>query len=176
MALNATKMGIVLVLVTLFCDGAVAQLSCTRVMISLSPCLNYVTGNSSNTPPSSSCCSQLANIVQSQPQCLCSVLNGGGSSLGVTINQTQALSLPSACNVQTPPARHCNGANGPTNSPAADTSSGETPESKPSFQSATESKAVPIGRADGASKGRAMKVALLLHFSFFTLFIASCVF
>ncbi|XP_015891523.3 non-specific lipid transfer protein GPI-anchored 5-like isoform X2 [Ziziphus jujuba] len=164
MALNATKMGIVLVLVTLFCDGAVAQLSCTRVMISLSPCLNYVTGNSSNTPPSSSCCSQLANIVQSQPQCLCSVLNGGGSSLGVTINQTQALSLPSACNVQTPPARHCNGANGPTNSPAADTSS------------ATESKAVPIGRADGASKGRAMKVALLLHFSFFTLFIASCVF
>ncbi|KAI7732037.1 hypothetical protein M8C21_009698, partial [Ambrosia artemisiifolia] len=44
------------------------------------------------------------------PQCLCEVLNGGGSSLGLNINQTQALELPKACNVQTPPTSQCKAA------------------------------------------------------------------
>ncbi|KAL4561119.1 hypothetical protein LXL04_033281 [Taraxacum kok-saghyz] len=88
--------------------GAMAQSSgCTSVLVSLSPCLNYISGNTST--PSSGCCSQLASVVQSQPQCLCQVLNGGGSSLGLSINQTQALELPNACNVQTPPTSRCNG-------------------------------------------------------------------
>ncbi|KAL8214241.1 hypothetical protein R6Q57_003690 [Mikania cordata] len=88
--------------------GSMAQSSgCTSVLISLSPCLNYISGNTST--PSSGCCTQLASVVQSQPQCLCQVLNGGGSSLGLNINQTQALELPNACNVQTPPTSQCNG-------------------------------------------------------------------
>ena len=89
--------------------GAVAQSSssCTNVLINMSPCLDYIQGNSST--PSSSCCSQLANVVRSQPQCLCEVLNGGASSLGVSVNQTQAMALPTACNVKTPPASQCNG-------------------------------------------------------------------
>ncbi|PKI39495.1 hypothetical protein CRG98_040104 [Punica granatum] len=51
--------------------GAVAQSSsdCTNVLISMSPCLNYISGNSST--PSTNCCSQLASVVRSQPQCLC---------------------------------------------------------------------------------------------------------
>ncbi|CAL9125651.1 unnamed protein product [Musa acuminata var. zebrina] len=72
----------------------------------LAPCLNYITGNTST--PSSTCCSQLASVVQSQPACLCSVLNGGASSLGVTNNQTRALALPGACKVQTLPVSDCN--------------------------------------------------------------------
>ncbi|KAL5561708.1 hypothetical protein UlMin_031455 [Ulmus minor] len=137
MAPNALQISIVLFLVTTFFHGTRAQVSCTRVLISLSPCLNYVTGNS--TAPSSSCCSQLANVVGSQPQCLCSVLNGGASSLGVTINQTQAMSLPSACNVKTPPVSQCNSANGPSassplTSPPADTSD-ETPDDQPPISS-----------------------------------------
>ncbi|PKH98233.1 hypothetical protein CRG98_049722, partial [Punica granatum] len=68
------KIGLVAVLVvaaaTLWA-GAAAQssLDCTNVLISMSPCLNYIRGNSST--PSSNCCSQLASIVRSQPQCLC---------------------------------------------------------------------------------------------------------
>lgn len=88
-------------------EVANGQSTCTNVLISLSPCLNYITGNSST--PSSSCCSQLATVVRSQPQCLCQVLNGGASSLGMNINQTQALALPGACNVQTQPVSRCNG-------------------------------------------------------------------
>lgn len=82
--------------------------SCTSVLISLSPCLNYITGNSST--PSSGCCSQLASVVASQPKCLCEAISGdAASSLGISINRTVALGLPSACSVQTPPLSRCNG-------------------------------------------------------------------
>nr|CAD1819779.1 unnamed protein product [Ananas comosus var. bracteatus] len=76
--------------------------SCTAALVSLSPCLNYITGNESE--PSSSCCSQLATVVQAEPQCLCLVLNGSASSIGIAVNQTRALGLPAACKVQTPPS------------------------------------------------------------------------
>ncbi|KAM3755035.1 hypothetical protein ACB098_02G008600 [Castanea mollissima] len=115
MAYTKMEMGLVLVLVTMLWAGAWAQSSCTNVIISMSPCLNYITGNTST--PSSGCCSQLASVVRSQPQCLCQVLNGGSSSLGININRTQALALPGACNVQTPPLSSCNAAS-PSNSPA----------------------------------------------------------
>ena len=114
MAYTKMELGLVLVLVTMLWAGASAQSSCTNVIISMSPCLNYITGNTST--PSSGCCSQLASVVRSQPQCLCQVLNGGSSSLGININQTQALALPGACNVQTPPLSSCNGKNPYSNS------------------------------------------------------------
>ncbi|KAF3457110.1 hypothetical protein FNV43_RR01767 [Rhamnella rubrinervis] len=87
---------------------------CTNVLISMLPCINYVTGSSST--PTSSCCSQLANVVLKWSQCLCLVLSGGGASLGININQTLALALPGACNMQTPPVSRCNAANGPATS------------------------------------------------------------
>ena len=98
-----------MVAIAMLCGGASAQSSCTNALVSLSPCLNYIQGNSST--PSSSCCQQLSSVVRSDPQCLCQVLNGGGSSLGISINQTQALALPSACKVQTPPLSQCKGNN-----------------------------------------------------------------
>lgn len=112
MAMNDMSLGLVLILfVTIIIIGeqneVKAQSGCTSVMLRLSPCLSYVTGKSST--PSTSCCSQLTTVVQSQPRCLCSVMNGGGSSLGITINQTLALSLPTACSVKTPPVSRCNG-------------------------------------------------------------------
>lgn len=104
------EIGLFFVLVTTFSLGAIAQSGCTTVLISLSPCLNYVSGSSPT--PSASCCSQLASVVQSQPQCLCSVLNGSAmSSLGITLNQTLAMSLPGVCEVQTPPISRCNNGN-----------------------------------------------------------------
>ena len=90
----------------LLASPASAQSGCTTTLISLYPCLNYISGNVS-TPPSS-CCSQLASVVQSKPQCLCAALSGDSSSLGVTIDKKRALELPKACNVDTPPASKCN--------------------------------------------------------------------
>uniref|UniRef100_A0A1D1YBR5 Non-specific lipid-transfer protein-like protein At5g64080 n=1 Tax=Anthurium amnicola TaxID=1678845 RepID=A0A1D1YBR5_9ARAE len=96
--------------------GASAQSSCMTAIVGLSPCLNYITGNSST--PSSSCCTQLASVVRSQSQCLCTVLNGGAAQFGIAVNQTMALALPGACKVQTPPVSQCNAASGgPPTSP-----------------------------------------------------------
>lgn len=106
MARERTQMGLAIFLMAMIWGGAKAQ-DCTNVIISMSPCLNYIQGNS--TSPSSGCCTQLASVVRSQPQCLCQVLNGGGANLGLSINQTQALELPKACNVQTPPVSQCKG-------------------------------------------------------------------
>ncbi|KAE9606474.1 hypothetical protein Lal_00013973 [Lupinus albus] len=102
------EMGLVVVALAMLLTGGGGQSSCVNTLVSLSPCLNYITGNSST--PSSGCCSQLASVVRSSPQCLCQVLNGGGSSLGINVNQTQALALPGACSVQTPPSSQCNAA------------------------------------------------------------------
>ncbi|XP_076918620.1 non-specific lipid transfer protein GPI-anchored 26-like [Bidens hawaiensis] len=119
---KTTMLMILVIKMAAMYHGVTAQsLVCTSVLISMSPCLNYI----HTSTPSTACCSQLASVVQSQPQCLCQVLNGGGSSLGININQTQALELPKACNVQTPPTSQCNAAS-PTDSPS------ETPPSSTS--------------------------------------------
>ncbi|XP_028762177.1 non-specific lipid-transfer protein 4.1-like [Neltuma alba] len=94
--------------------------SCNNVLISLSPCLDYVTGNA--PLPSSACCSQLGSVVSSQPQCLCEVVNGAASSVGININQTRALTLPTACGVQTPPLSICEASSPTSDSPAVTTS------------------------------------------------------
>ncbi|XP_009345871.1 non-specific lipid transfer protein GPI-anchored 5-like isoform X2 [Pyrus x bretschneideri] len=140
------EMSLVLVLVTMFLARAAAQSSCTNVIISMSPCLSYITGNSST--PSSGCCSQLASVVASSPQCLCEVLNGGGSSLGINVNQTQALALPGACNVQTPPLSKCNAAS-PAGSP---TGAADSP------NEGTGSKTVPSTQG-GMSDGYSIKMS-----------------
>ncbi|CAI8614213.1 unnamed protein product [Vicia faba] len=93
--------------------------SCTNVFISLSPCLDYITEQTST--PSSTCCSQLASVMGSQPQCLCEVVNGGAASsiaASFNINQTRALALPTACNIQTPPINTCTGSISSSSPPA----------------------------------------------------------
>ncbi|XWS36321.1 hypothetical protein CRYUN_Cryun20dG0075100 [Craigia yunnanensis] len=149
-----------IVATTLWTRGAVAQSSssCTNVLISMSPCLDYIQGNSST--PSSSCCSQLSNVVRSQPQCLCEVLNGGASSLGISVNQTQAMALPTACNVKTPPTSQCN-ASSPSGSPSGTSNS-------PSGTGGG-SKTVPT-TDNSTSAGNSIKLSFSL---LFLLFIAS---
>ncbi|KAL3827974.1 hypothetical protein ACJIZ3_016776 [Penstemon smallii] len=110
---------IILITLTLL-TRARAQSSCSSTVMSLSSCLNYITGNS--TTPSQPCCTSLSNVVETQPQCLCPLLNNNGvgsSTLGIAINQTLAMALPALCNVQTPRTlSQCNDANGPASAPA----------------------------------------------------------
>ncbi|XVF66653.1 hypothetical protein PTKIN_Ptkin10aG0054200 [Pterospermum kingtungense] len=144
-----------LVVVAMLYIEATAQSGCTSVLISLSPCLNYITGNLST--PSQQCCTQLANVVRSSPQCLCQVLNGGASSLGITVNQTQALALPGSCNVKTPPISSCNAASpAPADSPVGSTESGSI------IPSGGGSKSVPSTQEDGSSDGSTTKSSLSL--------------
>ncbi|EPS65084.1 non-specific lipid-transfer protein [Genlisea aurea] len=79
---------------------------CLTTLVNLYPCLSFVNGTSA--APSSSCCSALGGVIQSNPQCLCSLIDGG-SFPGVTINKTLALALPAACSLSTTSASQCNG-------------------------------------------------------------------
>ncbi|KAL3717445.1 hypothetical protein ACJRO7_008951 [Eucalyptus globulus] len=126
---------------------------CTTTLITLTPCLSYVSGNSS--APSSTCCSTLNSVVQLQPQCLCLLLNGGVSSLGYNINQTLALALPGACSVKTPSASLCNAPSpsiSPT-SPPADSSDNTplTPTSSSTPNIPSGSKATPAATSASRS-------------------------
>ncbi|CAM9000399.1 unnamed protein product [Rhodiola kirilowii] len=148
----------IFVVAALCAATASSQSSCTSVLISMSPCLNYITGNSSS--PSPSCCQQLANVVSSQPRCLCQVLNGGGPSLGVAINQTRAMALPTACNVKTPPVSRCNAGGSPTTPPTTKTTDAESPSG---------SKSVPTTGDGSSSDANSMNLPFgLMVFLLFT--------
>jgi hypothetical protein len=124
----ATLAASVVVLAVLLAGGASAQSSpspssqCTTVLVSLSPCLNYISGNESTAP--ATCCAQLGKVVQSDPQCLCVALSADPASLGLTVNRTRALGLPDACKVKTPDVSNCKGgaaAGAPVTSPGTTT-------------------------------------------------------
>uniref|UniRef100_A0A0E0LHP6 Bifunctional inhibitor/plant lipid transfer protein/seed storage helical domain-containing protein n=1 Tax=Oryza punctata TaxID=4537 RepID=A0A0E0LHP6_ORYPU len=147
--------------------------SCMTEIISLAPCLGYMSGNSSAPKPS--CCTALSSVVTSKPACLCAVLGGGASSLGVTINNTRALELPAACNVKTPPASQCNSVGVPMPSPTAPaTPATRAPPAAPAVPSETPagtggSKATPTTAttttgqsASGGSVGKAASMAIVV--------------
>lgn len=157
--------GLVMIFVLMmFTESCMAQSNCMNVIISMSSCLNYVTGSSKT--PSPSCCSSLANVVQTQPRCLCTVLNGGGTQLGVNINNTLALQLPGACNVKTPPASRCN----ETSPGPADGSADGTSDS-PTTPAITGSKATP-GTATPSS-GNVMKKNMNLQVGFIVMLLVA---
>uniref|UniRef100_A0A0E0LHP9 Bifunctional inhibitor/plant lipid transfer protein/seed storage helical domain-containing protein n=1 Tax=Oryza punctata TaxID=4537 RepID=A0A0E0LHP9_ORYPU len=106
---------------------------CSSVMMTLSPCLDYISGKS--PIPEFTCCTTLAGVVQSDPRCLCMVLDGSAASFGISINHTRALELPGVCKVQAPPISQCTAV--PTPPPAPDTPTladepAETNEDEPS--------------------------------------------
>ncbi|KAL5197378.1 hypothetical protein ABZP36_000890 [Zizania latifolia] len=140
--------------------------SCTTEIISLAPCLDYMSGNASTPPPS--CCTALSSVVTSKPECLCKVLGGGASSLGIAINNTRALELPAACNVKTPPASKCNTLGAPLPSPAVPSTPG-VPNAPPA---GTGSKATPTTggqSSSGESVSKAASIAIVIVSAAFAL-------
>uniref|UniRef100_A0A7C9DWY7 Bifunctional inhibitor/plant lipid transfer protein/seed storage helical domain-containing protein n=1 Tax=Opuntia streptacantha TaxID=393608 RepID=A0A7C9DWY7_OPUST len=87
--------------------GVEAQLNCASAIRSLSPCMSFSFGNTSN--PSTSCCSQLASMAETLPTCICDVNFVGAQVLGLVLNRTLIQALPRACNVEAPALTDCNG-------------------------------------------------------------------
>ncbi|KAL1808472.1 hypothetical protein DCAR_0727933 [Daucus carota subsp. sativus] len=111
------------ILLSVLWTTAMAQSDCDNMVISMSPCLNYITTKTASPMPG--CCTQLGSIVKLRPECLCQVLSVGGASLGLTVNQTQAQALPDTCNVTTPPLNNCK-ANNPDSTKEAPTGNGSS--------------------------------------------------
>ncbi|RWV90702.1 hypothetical protein BHE74_00012976 [Ensete ventricosum] len=83
-------------------------LDCTGAMLNLSSCLTYAEAGSNLTRPGKGCCRGLAGVVDMEPVCLCQLI-GDNDVFGVAIDTTKALTLPTACRVDAPPATLCAG-------------------------------------------------------------------
>ncbi|KAL9684193.1 hypothetical protein QQ045_021627 [Rhodiola kirilowii] len=74
------------------CSGAIPQLT---------DCLDFVTNGSKIENPKPSCCKGIKDVLDVSPICLCVGLKSS-VQLGVTLNITKALSLPSLCHISAP--------------------------------------------------------------------------
>ncbi|URE44789.1 AAI [Musa troglodytarum] len=83
-------------------------LDCTDAMLNLSACLTYAEAGSNLTRPGKGCCRGLASVVDTEPVCLCQLIVDN-DVFGVEIDTTKALTLPTACRVDAPPATLCAG-------------------------------------------------------------------
>ncbi|XP_052199591.1 non-specific lipid transfer protein GPI-anchored 2 [Diospyros lotus] len=88
--------------------GPSGSSDCLTYLSNMYDCLSYVEEGSNETKPAKACCPELAELVKSHVICLCQLLGGNISeTIGIQINVTKALNLPSVCGVQTPPASYC---------------------------------------------------------------------
>nr|CAD1822469.1 unnamed protein product [Ananas comosus var. bracteatus] len=106
---SASALGLViLVVVAVSASAAAAASDCTGALMSMMPCLDYITDLKAKAPLPS-CCLEVGQVLDSQPLCLCHILNGDVSKLiGRPINTSRTLALPGLCNLSTPPSPSAN--------------------------------------------------------------------
>ncbi|KAK7267119.1 hypothetical protein RIF29_19783 [Crotalaria pallida] len=98
-----------IVLITWVSKGCAQDSSCLN---QLAPCLSYLNGT---RDPPDSCCDPLKSVIESSPQCLCSLISNNGArqaeKAGININEAQK--LPGKC------GQHINPLSCLTNSPGS---------------------------------------------------------
>ncbi|KAH9312455.1 hypothetical protein KI387_027490 [Taxus chinensis] len=112
--LLAAIMGALVFIAATGTDSVMAQppaMGCTDPIVSLSPCLSYMTGETKVIVPRDGCCRVLAAVITGASKCLCDLF-ANNDFLGFPINQTLARSLPAACNLLFPrQIEQCRGSN-----------------------------------------------------------------
>ncbi|KAK4476887.1 hypothetical protein RD792_016051 [Penstemon davidsonii] len=79
---------------------------CSSLVLTMADCLSFVTEGSTTTTPEGTCCSGLKTVLKTDAECLCETFRNS-AQLGVTLNMTKALALPSACHVSAPSVSNC---------------------------------------------------------------------
>lgn len=84
---------------------------CTQSLIGLATCLPYVTANA--PAPTPDCCTGLKQVLKASKKCLCLLIKDRNDpDLGLNLNVTLALSLPSVCqapaNISQCPGKYTN--------------------------------------------------------------------
>ncbi|XP_052194789.1 non-specific lipid transfer protein GPI-anchored 11-like isoform X1 [Diospyros lotus] len=87
-------------------DAAAAAADCSSLVMNMVDCLSFVTSGSTVNTPEGTCCSGLKTVLKSDAQCLCDAFKNS-AQLGVTLNVSKALSLPTACHVAAPSVNNC---------------------------------------------------------------------
>ncbi|KAI8027709.1 Non-specific lipid-transfer protein-like protein [Camellia lanceoleosa] len=79
---------------------------CSTLIVSMADCLSYVTNGSTVKKPGGTCCSGLKTVLKSNAECLCEAFKNS-AQLGITLNITKALALPTACHLSAPSVSNC---------------------------------------------------------------------
>lgn len=79
---------------------------CSALIVNMAGCLSFVTIGSTVDEPTSSCCTGLKKILDTNAACLCEGLKNSGS-MGIKLNVTKASTLPVACKLNAPPVSSC---------------------------------------------------------------------
>eukprot|EP00253_Pinus_taeda_P002416 PITA_02416 len=128
----ANVLALTLAFIVIVAGGSVGRVaaqsssSCSAALVSLAPCLAFLQGGANNSSPTQGCCTGLASVVSTSAACLCQMVTTTNNPLGIPINQTQALALPGACKITTPPVSQCKSTSA-SNPPAAAAPSSPTP-------------------------------------------------
>ncbi|KAF7050400.1 hypothetical protein CFC21_058775 [Triticum aestivum] len=79
---------------------------CAEQLVGLAPCLQYVQGQARSPAPD--CCGGLSQVLDKSPKCLCVLVKDKDDpNLGIKINASLALALPSACGNTKANVSHC---------------------------------------------------------------------
>ncbi|XP_024980959.1 vegetative cell wall protein gp1-like [Cynara cardunculus var. scolymus] len=80
-------------------NGQISSPCSVSMITSFTPCVNFVTGSSSNgRSPTASCCSAVESLTTTSMECMCLIVTGNVAfSLPNPINQALAITLPKAC-------------------------------------------------------------------------------
>ncbi|CAA2954789.1 YLS3 [Olea europaea subsp. europaea] len=77
-------------------DLAKDRAQCANQLVGLATCLPYVSGDAK--APTMDCCSGFKQVLQKSPECICILIKDRNDpSLGLKINATLALNLPTQC-------------------------------------------------------------------------------
>ncbi|KAM0953900.1 putative bifunctional inhibitor/plant lipid transfer protein/seed storage helical [Dioscorea sansibarensis] len=145
---------------------------CMDAYLNMSDCLTYVEDGSKVRVPDKGCCPEFASLVSNQPQCLCQIL-GSGEVIGLKIDTTKALTLPTACQVETPSVSLCSLFGIPIASPIPSPgpiSGGQTAPASSVIGSSPTNGPTPSGSKKNEANFKASTVVLLLGSIFIFLY------
>lgn len=104
-----TVMVVVIMGAVVACVGAdmdADRSECAEQLVGLAPCLQYVQGQARSPAPD--CCGGLSQVLDKSPKCLCVLVKDKDDpNLGIKINASLALALPSACGNTKANVSHC---------------------------------------------------------------------
>ncbi|KAL2468064.1 Bifunctional inhibitor/lipid-transfer protein/seed storage 2S albumin superfamily protein [Forsythia ovata] len=88
---------------------------CSNLIYDMVDCISYLSVGGGENKPEKSCCSGFKTVLETDSDCICVALKSS-ASMGIDVNMTSAMALPSACGINAPPL-NCNISTSPGTSP-----------------------------------------------------------
>ncbi|KAF5740252.1 Bifunctional inhibitor/lipid-transfer protein/seed storage 2S albumin superfamily protein [Tripterygium wilfordii] len=126
--------------------AAPPSVDCSAVIYELFDCISFLSDGSTVMKPTTDCCNGYQTVIAVDPRCICFAIKSSGD-LGIQLNITKAMTLPSACGFPAPPV-DCG-----TSLPPLDSGPLTSPSPSPSMLPPSNDKPTPSPSNDEPSDG-----------------------